>query len=124
MPLCGITHTGAWMVLLVVVANIADIGSSYSDLARAIAIQPDGKILVAGVSNVSGSNDFAVVRYNSYGSLDGSFGSGGKVTTDFGSSDNDQAYAIALQSDGKILVAGYSYNSVSSIYDFAVVRYR
>ncbi|MFN3603534.1 MAG: delta-60 repeat domain-containing protein [Leptonema sp. (in: bacteria)] len=53
-----------------------DFGVGSNDFAYAIALQSDGKILVAGGSN----NDFAVVRYNSYGSLDGSFGSGGKYS--------------------------------------------
>ncbi|MFN6475925.1 DUF4347 domain-containing protein, partial [Nostoc sp. DedQUE07] len=88
-----------------------DIGTNTSDIARSIVIQDDGKILVAGVSN----NNFAVVRYNSNGSLDTNFDSDGKVTTDFGNT--DIAYSIALQDDGKILVAGASSSN------FAVVRY-
>ncbi|MEH2210726.1 putative Ig domain-containing protein [Nostoc sp.] len=82
-----------------------------TDIAYSIALQDDGKILVAGVS----SSNFAVVRYNSNGSLDSTFGTAGKVTTDLGST--DIAYSIALQDDGKILVAGKRNN------DFAVVRY-
>ncbi|MEH2053294.1 putative Ig domain-containing protein [Nostoc sp.] len=88
-----------------------DIGNKTSDTSYSIALQPDGKILVAGVSG----NNFAVVRYNSDGSLDASFDSDGKVTTDLGST--DVAYSIALQSDGKIILAGKRSN------DFAVVRY-
>ncbi|MEH2443788.1 putative Ig domain-containing protein, partial [Nostoc sp.] len=82
-----------------------------TDIAYGIALQGDGKILVAGVSG----NNFAVVRYNSEGTLDSSFGSAGKVNTNLGST--DIAYSIALQGDGKILVAGVSGNN------FAVVRY-
>ncbi len=100
-----------------------DIGSSTADYARAIAIQGDGKIVVAGYSTGS-SDDFAVVRYNSNGSLDIYFGpnGNGKVTTDIGSSTADYAYAVAIQGDGKIVVAGYSFNG--SNYDFVVVRYK
>ncbi|MFN6482592.1 DUF4347 domain-containing protein, partial [Nostoc sp. DedQUE02] len=90
-----------------------DIGSGTSDIARSVVIQPDGKILVAGVS----SNNFAVVRYNSNGTLDTSFDSDGKVTTDIGSGTSDIGRSIALQADGKIIVAGVSNNN------FAVVRY-
>ena len=54
------------------------------------------------------------------GALDPGFGTGGKVTTDFGSS-GDFSSSVAVQSDGKIIVAGYSYNG--SDYDFALVRY-
>ncbi|MFN6451438.1 MAG: putative Ig domain-containing protein [Nostoc sp. EfeVER01] len=88
-----------------------DIGTNTTDMAYSIALQDDGKILVAGVSN----NNFAVVRYNSNGSLDTSFGTAGKVTTNLGST--DIAYSIALQDDGKILVAGVSSSN------FAVLRY-
>jgi uncharacterized delta-60 repeat protein len=95
------------------------IGSS-GDIARSLAIQSDGKIAVAG-SSFNGSNeDFALVRYNTDGTLDTSFDSDGKVTTDIGS-DNDFAYSVALQSDGKIVVAGHSDNGSNE--DFALVRY-
>ena len=56
---------------------------------------------------VHGSNDFALVRYNTDGSLDTSFDSDGKVTTAIGGS-TDRAYSVAIQSDGKIVAAGYS----------------
>ncbi|MEW6357667.1 MAG: choice-of-anchor D domain-containing protein [Planctomycetota bacterium] len=75
------------------------------DEARAIALQPDGKI-VAGGDVVLGNRDFALVRYNADGSLDTTFGTGGKVSTDFGSGD-DGIMALAVQSDGKIVAVGY-----------------
>jgi uncharacterized delta-60 repeat protein len=79
-----------------------------AELATAIAVQPDGKILVAGaVSQMATSFDFALVRYNSNGSLDSTFGSGGKVTTDFNGG-LDSATSIALQTDGKIVLAGFA----------------
>ncbi|MDX6384780.1 MAG: hypothetical protein QOK48_2353 [Blastocatellia bacterium] len=79
-----------------------------TDVGFAIAVQPDGKILVAGTANQSGTSfDFALVRYNPNGSLDATFGTGGKVTTDFNSG-LDQATSIGLQSDGKIVVAGFA----------------
>ena len=79
---------------------------SAGDAAFAIVRQPDGRILLAGASNVSGStqSDVALVRYDSNGSLDTSFGVGGKVRTDFGGA--DRAYGVALQADQKIVVAG------------------
>jgi len=49
------------------------------------------------------------------GSLDNTFGTGGKLTTDFGSS--DRGNSVAIQSDGKILVAGYNYNGYNSDFD-------
>ena len=67
------------------------------------------------------TKDFALARYNPDGSLDDSFGTGGRVLTDFGSSADDEARAVALQSDGKIVVAGVA--SVSGGNDFATARY-
>jgi uncharacterized delta-60 repeat protein len=83
-----------------------------SDFGNSVALQPDGKILLAGSSN----GNFAVVRYNPNGSLDTSFGFNGRVTTDFGSLE-DYGYSVTVQSDGKILLAG------SSNGDFALARY-
>ena len=80
-----------------------------------VTVQDDGKILVAGISNA----DFALARYNVNGSLDTSFGVDGKVTTAIGSGD-DYGYDVTVQSDGKILVAGYSDNGS---YDLALTRY-
>jgi uncharacterized delta-60 repeat protein len=91
-----------------------------SDVGSAITIQPDGKILVAGAADMASTNfDFALVRYNSDGSLDSSFGAGGKVTTDFNNA-LDQAAAIGLQSDGKIVLAGFATTSTQHM---ALARY-
>ena len=95
------------------------IGSG-NDVARAMAIQSDGKIVVVGYSHNGTNDDFALARYTTVGALDTSFGTGGKVTTAIGSG-ADQAYAVAIQSDGKIVVAGYSHNGTNN--DFAVARY-
>jgi uncharacterized delta-60 repeat protein len=88
----------------------------------ALAIQPDGKIVAAGVSDANGSPDFALARYNANGSLDQSFGSGGRVLTDFSQQSDDEAFAIAIQPDGKILAAGRS-DATGNNLNFAVVRY-
>jgi uncharacterized delta-60 repeat protein/gliding motility-associated-like protein len=95
------------------------IGSG-DDYGYSVAIQSDGKIVVAGLSFNGSNYDFALVRYNADGSLDNTFGSNGIVTTVIGSS-SDFAYSVAIQNDGKIVVAGGSYNG--SNYDFALVRY-
>ena len=84
----------------------------------AIAIQQDGKIVTAGGSK----GDFSVARLNPNGTLDATFGSGGKVTTDFGGP-YDGASSVAIRADGKILAAGTTVNSSSSIADFALARY-
>ena len=90
------------------------------DYALAIALQPDGKIVTAGAAAPGATCDFAVARYNSDGTLDATFDADGKVTTNFGST-NDYAYAVAIQSDGKIVVAGYA--GTATLNDFAVARY-
>ena len=90
------------------------------DIANSVVMQSDGKIVAAGYSYNVSSEDFAVVRYNSDGSLDTTFSGDGIVTTAVGAG-SDFGYAVAMQSDGKIVVAGYSYSGTK--YDFAVVRY-
>lgn len=93
--------------------------NSLDDYAKAVAAQPDGKILVAGYATIATTYDFALVRYNTDGTLDNTFGTGGKVTTSFTTYD-DEAVAMALQPDGKIILAG----SVSlSNNDIALMRY-
>ncbi|MCX7401454.1 MAG: DUF4347 domain-containing protein, partial [Planctomycetales bacterium] len=83
-----------------------DFGTS-NDFGYSVTLQPDGKIVVAGLISNGSNTDFALTRYNADGSLDTSFGTGGIVTTDLGAYD-DYATSVTLQSDGKIVVAGYS----------------
>ena len=80
---------------------------------RAIALQPDGKILAAG-TNGSG---FALARYERHGDLDPTFGEGGKAVT--ASTQGGSAWAVALQPDGKIVAGG-----AFDFYRFAVARFR
>jgi len=89
------------------------IGSG-NDVAYSVAIQSDGKIVAAGYSDNGSNDDFALVRYNTDGSLDTSFDSDGKVTTAIGVSD-DYANSVAIQSDGKIVAAGYSTTVVTRL---------
>src|SRR4051794_25656526 len=79
----------------------------FEDDGFAIALQPDGKIVVAGTKGLGGPNArVAVVRYATDGSLDASFGGGdGKASIDF-TPREDFAYAVRIQADGKIVVAG------------------
>ena len=95
-----------------------------SDEANAISIQGDGKIVAAGVARIglNGSQDFALARYNANGSLDTTFSGDGKVTTDFAGA-NDQAHAVAIQGDGKIVAAGVAGDVVSGTNDFGLARY-
>src|SRR5439155_24908643 len=76
------------------------------DLLNAAALQPDGKIVVAGTASYDTSDDFGLLRYETNGSLEEGFGVGGKVTTDFGG--GDQARAVVIQPDGRIVAAGYT----------------
>ncbi|MDD5321500.1 MAG: hypothetical protein PHD43_12960 [Methylococcales bacterium] len=99
---------------------ITDMGS-FSDNGKSVTVQADGKILVAGSSyntdNIIGKNYFALVRYNSDGSLDAGFSGDGKVTTELDSGAGYDGSSVVVQADGKILVAG------SSGDDFTLVRY-
>lgn len=91
-----------------------------NDVALDLAIQPDGKIVAVGQTE-NRSQDFALARYNPDGSLDSTFGSGGKVVTDFSGS-FDGAQAVALQTDGKIIAAGFA-TAFGTGSDFALARY-
>ncbi|MFF1792563.1 delta-60 repeat domain-containing protein, partial [Kitasatospora sp. NPDC058243] len=87
----------------------------------AVAVQSDGRMVAAGyVTNVDGGSDFALVRYRTNGRLDEGFGDDGKVVTDF-SEGYDQANGVAVQSDGRIVAAGFSsWNDGTA---FALARY-
>jgi uncharacterized delta-60 repeat protein len=91
-----------------------------------IAIQPNGKLVVTGTSCLTGSwpdgdCDVAIARYNQNGTLDLTFSTDGKLTTDFGNSTNGTWSGVAIRADGKIVVAGHMHNGAN--FDFAVYRY-
>ncbi|MBC3806519.1 cadherin-like domain-containing protein [Undibacterium seohonense] len=90
------------------------------DFTRSIIVQIDGKILLAGQSQIGGNNVFALVRYNSNGSLDTTFDTDGKVTVAIG--DRDVAYSVTVQTDGKILLGGVSKNGNGND-NFTLVRF-
>jgi phospholipase C len=97
-------------------------GTSY-DAAYALALQEDGKIVAVGDTDTGTQGAFALARYNPNGSLDATFGTGGKVTTVFGTS-YDAAYALALQGDGKIVAAGSTQTATQPpVHTFALARY-
>ena len=91
-----------------------------NDLAEDIAVMKNGDILLAGFVMNRLPTDFALTLYRRDGALDTKFGSGGKVTTDFGA--QDQAAAVVLQPDGKIVVVGFRGDSSTGT-DFALARY-
>ena len=90
------------------------------DYANAVAVQPDGKVLVAGSSATNKGTQFSVVRYRRDGGLDPSFGTGGKVVLPVGTRGNDVVNAIVVQPDGRIVLAGSSEQTAAGI-DMAVV---
>jgi len=94
---------------------------NFSSTAHAVVLQPDGKMIVVGEGRTNSPSDFLVARYNTDGSLDTSFGSGGLVLTDFFGSDH--AIAVILQPDGKIVAAGASDASGIGNSNFALARY-
>ncbi len=97
---------------------LTDLGGEF-DIVSEVAIQNDGKIVAAGTGGPIANSDFAVVRYTPAGKPDRSFGRGGRVLTDLGARGPDIANAVAVQKDGKIVVAGERLKNN----DFALVRY-
>jgi len=96
-----------------------------TDWANAVAIQPDGKFVVVGTTykqNDFSDEDFAVARYNTDGTLDSSFGSGGKVHTDFPGLAAVPS-SVLLQPDAKILVVGGAYPLFTFLGNIEMVRY-
>lgn len=94
----------------------------FDDLASAMAVQPDGKVIVAGRCQTDDFPGFCAVRYLANGTLDSSWNSGGAVITVFDADQSANAYAVALQVDGKVLLAGQC-NSVAAGYKFCALRY-
>src|SRR5947208_9120374 len=95
-----------------------------TDIAHAVAIQADGKLVVVGTTyqeNDFSSEDFAVARYNPDGTLDKTFGAGGKVQTDFPGL-AAVASSVVVQPDGKIVVAGRAFPLFTFLGDCKVVR--
>lgn len=90
------------------------------DLGKRLAILSDGKILACGTSDANGYMEFAAARYNSNGTIDNSFGTNGVVLTS--ASGESDCKSMALQSDGKFILAGTA-NASSMAGDFAIIRY-
>jgi uncharacterized delta-60 repeat protein len=97
------------------------------EIAYGLAVQADGKILVSATFQPSTGNfltrDFALFRYEEDGAVDTTFGGNGygMVTTDFGINNDDFAYDVQIQQDGKIVVVGKVSNG--SNYDLGLARY-
>lgn len=104
----GISRTGTTLVFFL------SAGLVNANLGHSIALQNDGKIVVAGTSN----GDFAIARLNTDGTFDTTFSGDGKVTTNFPGSLTDQAFTVTVQADGKIIAAGFAANN-----EFGIARY-
>ena len=105
-----------------------DFGGNRGDTAKGVAIQPDGKIVVVGhrangASTIFGDpGQMAVARYNADGSLDKTFAKTGKEVIHLNTNSGEKAEAVALQPDGKIVIAGTGNAGAFSNSDFEIVR--
>jgi uncharacterized delta-60 repeat protein len=95
--------------------------AGFDSAVQSLLIQPDNKIIAGGSITKSGSTQFSLARYNIDGSLDETFGNLGQAITNY--PELMVMSSIALQSGGKIIVAGNLYNSSISISRFVLVRY-
>ncbi|HRI62290.1 MAG TPA: T9SS type A sorting domain-containing protein, partial [Saprospiraceae bacterium] len=98
--------------------------SSFGVGIYAMLLQPNGRIVIGGYTynGTTVKDEFLLVRFNSVGTVDGSFGTGGIVKTSFGSSVDDVwAIGLDLQPDGKILATGFA--QINNNYDVSLARY-
>jgi uncharacterized delta-60 repeat protein len=102
------------------------IGSASEDAARAVAIQQDGKILVAGKAHIRYDSDMVIVRYKPDGKIDSDFGLKGKIIRQFGKYEErigSVVKSIAIQPDGKIVVGINPYKHGSHWKEGRLMRY-
>jgi uncharacterized delta-60 repeat protein len=128
----GRTDTGFGTDGIVTTDFPLDPNGPSGDIAEALLVQPDGKIVAAGTSGPQGAHplgsSFALARYNPDGSLDASFGSLGRVRTDFDGPaySDDHAYAVLGRPDGTLVAAGTARTYLTGPQgsgDFALARY-
>jgi uncharacterized delta-60 repeat protein len=102
------------------VATYSGAGDNF-DYGNGIALQEDGRIVVLGATSIGAAFDILLLRYNSNGTLDTTFGTGGAVTYGDAGARNDYGYALVIQKDGKIVITGYTQGGSSD--DVLVVRF-
>jgi uncharacterized delta-60 repeat protein len=90
-------------------------------LPKSIALQQDGKLVVAGTLIDSLNSDFIITRYHINGDVDSSFGNAGILRTDFGNNDSDRTMKLLIQNDGKLLIGGST--KIGQKYNFALLRF-
>src|SRR5688572_2466946 len=106
---------------------VTDVVGHADAMAASVSVAtPDGKLLVAGQVRHGAGTDFALARYHADGTLDRSFGNGGRVVTDVNQLSFDEVTDADVLGDGMILVAGWAGGSPWQTYgsDFVVARYR
>ena len=99
--------------------RLVDLGGN--DIARDLVVQPDGKLALASPSSIGEDIDFVVARFNSNGSSDTGFGSGGVTRTSFGSPSVEGAFGLVREPDGRLVAAGTS--DAAGDLDFALARF-
>src|SRR5262249_1406545 len=98
-------------------------GKGVDGFATSLVVQPNGRILVAGYrDNPDTGTALVAVHYNTDGSLDTTFGSGGKAIVSFAGSVGEEVRGIALQADGKIVLAGRAWTTTTDHWDTALAR--
>jgi uncharacterized delta-60 repeat protein len=110
--------------------RVSTLTSPDTFVARGVAVQPDGRIVVAGYScdaatcGPTGDSSFRLVRYTPDGGLDTDFGAGGMVTTAVGPVGRSQAFDVVVRSDGRIIAGGVASADMGDPGSFALVGYR
>lgn len=93
------------------------------DNGNALVLMPDGRLAAAGWTNSQGSRNVALARYLTDGSLDPSFGIGGRVVLDFFGGSHDHAFALVLDAAGRLVTGGFTESSSAGGANFAVARF-
>lgn len=102
------------------VAVYGDAGEK-NDYGYAHVIQQDGRIVITGFTHNSANDDVLLVRFDPTGQPDKTFGTGGRVTWNGQGNNMDYGQGIALQSDGKIVIIGFSHNGTDE--DMLLMRF-
>jgi uncharacterized delta-60 repeat protein len=104
---------------------IPTFGTNSTDMAYSVAVDSEDRVLIGGITRVNSSFDFAVARVRKNGTMDPDFGPGTNgagvlVIPDFGKNLTDEALSVAVDSEDRVLVGGYT--TVNDSEDFAVAR--
>lgn len=104
--------------------RIDSFDNNTTDIANAVKVLPDNKVIVAGTAEIQGDKDIAILKYNIDGSPDVTFRGTGRASINLGTGFNDFATSMAIQPDGKILIGGYTDNGGSGTNSLVVLRLR